>query len=185
MGIRVLGIVGSLRQASFNGALMRAAVELAPAEMKIDVFTALGEIPMFNQDVEAQGDPESVRRFKAAIQAADALLIATPEYNFGLPAVLKNAIDWASRPAGKSVLNGKPAAIMGATPGGLGTARAQMQLRQSFVFTQTQALLQPEVLVGKAHEKLDAEGRLIDAATAKVVQKLLQALADWVVRLRP
>jgi chromate reductase len=184
VSIHVLGIVGSLRKASFNNALMHAAAELVPAGMEIEIYPGLGDIPMFNEDVEALGDPEPVRTFKAAIQSADALLFATPEYNFGLPGVLKNAVDWASRPPRKCVLNGKPAAIIGATPGGLGTSRAQMQLRQSFVFTQTNALLQPEVLVAKAHEKFDAQGRLIDEGTRKNLQKLLQALSEWVVRLR-
>jgi chromate reductase len=122
--------------------------------------------------------------FKDRIRRADAILVATPEYNYGVPGVLKNAIDWASRPPGKSVLNGKPAAIMGASPGGFGSGRAQLQLRQAFVFTQTLAVLQPEVLVAKAHEKFDAEGRLTDETTRKFVRQLLEALAAWTERLR-
>src|SRR5262245_3651471 len=114
--------------------------------MSIDVFEAIGALPFYDADLEANGDPPPVTAWKTAIARADALLIATPEYNYGLPARLKNAIDWASRPPGNCVLNGKPAAIMGATPGGTGTARAQLALRHSFVFTDTRAVLQPEVL---------------------------------------
>jgi chromate reductase, NAD(P)H dehydrogenase (quinone) len=129
--------------------------------------------------VEAQGEPEPVQALKAAIAGADALLIATPEYNHSVPGVLKNAIDWASRPPRGSVLAGKPAAILGASPGVTGTARAQTQLRGSFVFTQTPALLQPEILVYRAHEKFDAEGRLTDEKTREFIGLLLRNLADW------
>jgi chromate reductase len=151
--------------------------------MEIVPFDLAG-VPLYNGDVEAAGDPEAVTALKGAIREADALLIATPEYNFGVPGVLKNAIDWASRPPGKSPLNGKPAALMGATPGMGGTGRAQMSLRQSFVFTQTLVLVGPEVLVARAREKFDASGRLADEATRGFVRKLLEALADWTVRLR-
>jgi chromate reductase len=181
--MNVLGFAGSLRRASFNRMLLRSAVDLAPAGMTIDVFE-LDMIPQYNGDVEAQGDPEPVAEWKEAIQRADAILVVTPEYNFGMPGVLKNAIDWASRPPGKSVLNGKPAAIMGASPGGFGTSRAQLQLRQAFLFTQTHAVLYPEVLVAKAHEKFDAEGRLTDEPTRRFVRQLLEALAAWSERLR-
>lgn len=183
--LRVLGIAGSLRKASYNRGLLRAAQELAPAGMEIKIFEGLGAIPLYDADVEAQGDPAPVTTLKTAIGEADALLIATPEYNYGVPGVLKNAVDWASRPPGKSVLNGKPAAIMGASPGATGTARAQLALRQSFVFTQTYALLQPEVLVARAHERFDAEGRLTDEGTRKFVRQLLEALADWARKLGP
>jgi chromate reductase len=151
--------------------------------MEIVPFDLAG-VPLYNGDVEAAGDPEAVTALKGAIREADALLIATPEYNFGVPGVLKNAIDWASRPPGKSPLNGKPAALMGATPGMGGTGRAQMSLRQSFVFTQTLVLVGPEVLVARAREKFDASGRLADEATRGFVRKLLEALADWTMRLR-
>jgi chromate reductase len=180
--LSVLGIAGSLRAGSFNRALLHAAQELAPAGMQITTFD-LAPIPLYNADVEALGDPAPVAAFKAAIREADALLIATPEYNFGVPGVLKNAIDWASRPPRGSALQGKPAAIMGATPGMGGTGRAQMQLRQAFVFTQTYAVLSPEILVARAAEKFDAAGRLTDEPTRKFVGQLLQALADWALRL--
>lgn len=181
-GARVLGICGSLRAGSYNRGLLRAAQELAPAGMEIAIFEGLGKIPLYDDDVEGRGDPEPVAAFKSAIQSADALLFATPEYNYGIPGPLKNAIDWASRPAGRSVLMGKPAAIMGATMGNYGTVRAQMSLRQVFLFTQTQALLQPEVLVARAHEKFDPSGRLVDEATRKVIGLQLQAFAAWIAR---
>ncbi|MGH9379264.1 MAG: NADPH-dependent FMN reductase [Thermoanaerobaculia bacterium] len=179
----VCGIAGSLRRDSYNRALLRAAQELAPDGMEIRVFDRMAEIPLFNQDVEAAGDPEPVQALKRAIGEADALLIATPEYNHGVPGVLKNAIDWASRPPRGSVLAGKPAAIFGASPGVVGTARAQAQLRQTFVFTDTPALLQPEILVYRANEKFDAAGRLTDEKTREFIGKLLQGLADWARRL--
>jgi chromate reductase len=180
----VCGVAGSLRRASYNRALLRAAVELAPAGMEIRPFERLGELPLFDEDLEAQGDPEPVAAWKAAIAEADALLIATPEYNHGVPGVLKNAIDWASRPPRRAVLQGKPAAIFGASPGITGTARAQSQLRLSFVFTDTPVLLQPEILVFRANEKFDAEGRLTDERTRNAVVRLLEGLADWTRRLR-
>jgi chromate reductase len=180
--LRVLGFSGSLRAGSYNRMLLRAAVELAPEGMEIEVFD-IGGIPLFNEDVEAVGVPAAVEAFRAAIAAADALLIATPEYNHGVPGVLKNAIDWASRPPRGSVLAGKPAALCGASPGMTGTARSQTQLRNSFVFTDTPVLPQPEVLVSRAHEKFDASGRLTDEPTRAFVRRLLQALADWTRRL--
>jgi chromate reductase len=182
--VRVLGIAGSLRAASYNRALLRAAVELAPPGTQIITFERLGDIPLYNADVEAQGDPEPVVALKSAIRDADALLVVTPEYNYSVPGVLKNAIDWASRPPDKSPLRGKPAAIMGATPGATGTARAQLALRQSFVFTQTYCLPGPEVLVARAHERFDAQGRLTDEHTRNSVGKLLESLAQWTRRLR-
>ena len=182
--IHVLGLAGSLRRASYNRGLLRAARDLAPDDMTIEIWDRVGEIPFYDADLEARGDPAPVADLKAAIAAADALLVATPEYNYGIPGVLKNAIDWASRPAGKSPLKGKPAAIMGATPGQTGTARAQLALRQAFVFTETFALLRPEVLVNRAGEKFDADGELTDEKTREFVRSLLQALAEWTIRLR-
>jgi chromate reductase len=179
----VCGIAGSLRRGSYNHALLRAARELAPEGMELRTFERMAEIPLFNEDVEAQGDPEPVQALKRAITEADALLIATPEYNHGVPGVLKNAIDWASRPAGDSALTGKPAAIFGASPGVVGTARAQSQLRQALVFTDSPTLPQPEVLVYRAHVKFDAEGRLTDEQTRRFVGTLLRQLADWTHRV--
>jgi chromate reductase len=176
--MHVLGIAGSLRKASFNRALLRAAQELAPKEMEITVFD-LAPIPPYNQDVEKEGDPAPVAALKDAMRAADALLFVSPEYNYGIPGVLKNAIDWASRPPGKSPLNGKPAAIMGASQGTGGTIRMQLALRQAFLFTETHAMLKPEVLVARAQEKFDAEGRLTDPKTREFVGTFLAALVPW------
>jgi chromate reductase len=184
MAVRVCGVAGSLRRGSLNRALLRAALELAPEGLHIAVFDRLGEIPLYNGDVEAAGDPESVAAFKTAIREADALLIATPEYNYGVPGVLKNAIDWASRPPDSSVLRRKPTALMGASPARTATARAQLALRQSFVFTQTPVLLGPELLVGEAHRKFGTDGTLQDEATRKSVRTLLERLAKWVGELR-
>lgn len=174
----ICGIAGSLRAKSYNRALLRAAQELAPAGMEVRIFDRMSEIPLFNQDVESEGDPEAVRALKGAIAAADALLIATPEYNHGIPGVLKNAIDWASRPPRDPVLAGKPTAILGASPGITGTARAQSQLRQAFVFIGTPAVLQPEVLVYRAHEKFNDSGRLTHKKTREFIGRLLRELAD-------
>lgn len=181
--LHVLGIAGSLRANSFNLALLRTAQKLVPPGMAIDIFNIAG-LPLYDGDLEEQGDPESVTSWKAAIKAADAILIVTPEYNYGIPGVLKNAIDWASRPPGKSALMEKPAAIMGATPGTGGTARAQLQLRQTLAATRVQVMVQPEIFVATAHEKFDKEGRLTDETTGKYVSKLLVALAAWTARFR-
>jgi len=183
MALRVLGIPGSLRKGSYNRALLRAAIELAPPRMTIEIFEGVGALPLYDADVEAAGDPPAVVAWKNAIAAADALLIATPEYNYGVPGALKNAVDWASRPPGNCVLNRKPAALMGGSPGSTGTARAQHALRQSFVFTDTRTMLQPELLVPRIHEKVDAEGRVTDERTRKSIRALLDAFADWVPRV--
>lgn len=181
--LRVCGIAGSLREGSYNRRLLRACAEEAPEGMQIVPFERVGDLPLYNQDVEEEGLPGPVRALHAAIRGADALLIATPEYNFGVPGVLKNLIDWASRPPRDSALAGKPAAIVGATPGRMGTARAQLQLRQSFVFTRTPAVLQPEVLVASAHEKFDEDGRLTDDVARGLIRELLGNLAEWTRRL--
>jgi len=177
----VVGIAGSLRRGSYNRALLRAAKELAPPLLDI-VIHELDGIPLYNGDVEAAGVSPAVLELRDAIRQADGLLIATPEYNHGVPGVLKNAIDWLSRPPRDSVLNGKTAAVMGASPGTTGTARAQAQLRQAFVFTNTYALLQPEVLVARAHEKFDPDGRLIDQATRDFLATFLHRFANLMAR---
>ncbi len=181
--VRVLGFAGSLRAASYNRSLLRAAQEIAPAGTTIEAFD-LAPIPLYNADIEARGIPESVAAFKTAIGAADAILVVTPEYNHGVPGVLKNAIDWASRPPRGSPLGGKPAGTMGASPGRVGTARAQTQLRQAFTFTNTIAMLQPEVLVARANEKFDADGRLTDEVTRKLLGTYLAAFRTWIERFR-
>jgi chromate reductase len=177
----VVGFAGSLRRGSYNRALLRAATELAPSTLHI-VIHELDGIPLYNGDIEAAGAPPTVVELRDAIRQADGLLIATPEYNHGVPGVLKNAIDWLSRPPRDSALNGKVAAVMGASPGVIGTARGQSQLRQAFVFTNTYALLQPEVLVGHAHEKFDADGRLVHQATRDFLAAFLLRFAELIAR---
>lgn len=180
--LHVVGIAGSLRRASLNRALLRAAAELAPAAgLRIEIQDLL-EVPLFNEDVEAQGDPPPVVHLRERVGAADGLMIVTPEYNHGVPGVMKNAFDWLSRPPRRSVLAGKPTAIMGASMGMTGSARGQSQLRQSFVFTDTPAMPQPEVLVARAHEKFDADGRLTDEGTRRFLGLFLQSFATWIRR---
>jgi len=178
---KILAFAGSLRKGSYNKAVLRAAKELAPESLNIQIFDLEG-IPLYNADVEAEGDPEQVRQFKEAIREADGLLIATPEYNHGVPGVTKNAIDWASRPAKNAPLNGKPVGILGASPGITGSARGQSQLRQAFEFTNSYCMPQPEILVYRAHEKFDDDGKLTDEATRRFLGKYLDALYDWVNR---
>ena len=181
--ITVLGLAGSLRRGSFNRGLIRAAAALKPPGMTIVEHDLIG-IPLFNADVEAVGDPEPVVRFKRAIAGADALLIATPEYNRCVPGVLKNAIDWASRPPRRSVLTNRPIAIMGASTGGGGAARAQAHLRDGLGYTGGLVMPQPEVLVPFADRRFDEAGDLTDEETEQAVAKLLLALQDWVRQLR-
>jgi chromate reductase len=177
----ILGFAGSLRKASYNKALLRAAVELAPKDVNIEVFDLDG-IPPFNQDFEKQ-PPEKVKEFKTKIKAADAILIATPEYNYSIPGVLKNAIDWASRPYPDNAFYGKPVAIMSASIGMLGAARAQYHLRQCFVTLNMYPLNKPEVMVTYAPQKFDENGRLTDKDTREHVAALLQSLVEWTKRL--
>lgn len=180
----VFAICGSLRSGSYNGALLRAAVELAPPGMAFDRFDRLGEIPPYNEDVRLQGEPEPVRELKERIGRAAALLVASPEYNYSVPGVLKNAIDWASRPANETPLAGKPAAIMGASPGNFGTARGQLALRQVFVFTGTHVMLKPELLVFRAQDRFDEGGRLTDDGTRQLLREFLVSFERWVERFR-
>lgn len=170
---------GSLRAGSYNRALLRAAVEVAPEAMTIEIVD-ISAIPLYDADLETAGFPGPVAAFKGAIAAADGLLIATPEYNHGVPGVTKNAIDWASRPPRESPLDGKPVAVIGASPGMTGTARGQSQLRQAFGFTNSYCMPQPQILVARAHEKFDADGRLTDEATRGHLAKFLAAFADWI-----
>jgi len=179
--IRILGIPGSLRAGSFNRSLLGAAKELAPNKTRIEIFD-LASIPLYNGDVEAAGDPPGVAAFKEAIRVSHGVLMATPEYNHGVPGVMKNAIDWASRPPQNSALNGKPVGIIGASPGMIGSARGQSQLRQAFAFTNSYCMPQPEILVSHAHEKFDAEGKLVDAKTAEFLGRYLVAFREWILR---
>lgn len=176
----ICGIAGSLREKSFNRALLRAAQGLVPAGVELRIFDRLGELPHYNSDLEVGEGPEPVAALRRAIGTADALLIATPEYNYSIPGVLKNAIDWASRPVTDSVLKKKPTALMGASGGIMGTVRGQLALRQSLHCTETHVLLKPEVYIGKAAEKFDAELVLTDEATRTHIQKLVEALVSAV-----
>jgi chromate reductase len=180
--VNILGFAGSLRKGSYNKALLRAASELIPKGARLEIFDLEG-IPPFNQDLENQ-PPEKVKEFKAKIRAADAILIATPEYNYSIPGVLKNAIDCASRPHGDNAFEHKPVAIMGASPGMMGTARAQYHLRQCFVYLTCFALNQPEVMVPSAHDKIDQEGKVTDQKTRDKIKELLESLGAWTNRLK-
>jgi chromate reductase len=181
--IRILGIAGSLRRGSFNRAALRAAGLLVPEGAEIDIFE-LDQIPPFNQDNE-QNPPASVVELKRRIRSADAILIVTPEYNYSVPGVLKNAIDWASRPYGDNSWAGKPAAIMGASPGAGGTARAQYHLRQIFVYLDVHPINKPEAMIMDAANRFDAEGNLTHEPTKELIRKLLVALVEWTGRILP
>ena len=175
--LTILGIAGSLRKSSFNRAALRAAQQLVPDGVRLEIFDLDG-IPPFNQDEEAH-PPERVVLLKQRIRAADAILILTPEYNYSIPGVLKNAIDWASRPYGDSAWEGKPVALMGASVGAQGTSRAQYHLRQVFVFLNMYPLNRPEVMITNAAQRFDEKGNLVDEDTKAHIQKLLAALAEW------
>jgi chromate reductase len=181
--VRILGISGSLRRGSFNTAALRAAQQLAPSGMTLETFD-IAPIPLYNEDVRQQGFPPPVEELRRRIKQADGLLIVTPEYNYSIPGVLKNTIDWASRPPDQP-FDGKPIAMMGASPSAFGTARAQYHLRQCFVFLNAHLLTRPEVMIMQASTKFDAEGRLIDQPTRDFVAALLTAFKAWTLRMRP
>jgi chromate reductase, NAD(P)H dehydrogenase (quinone) len=172
--IRILGISGSLRKGSYNSLALRAAETLMPQGVALDLIELHG-IPVFSQDAE-MAPPEAVLDFKRRIRAADGILFATPEYNYSVAGSLKNAIDWASRPYGDSAWKGKPAAMMGASVGSLGTARAQYHLRQILVALDMPTLNQPEVMISNAAQRFDADGRLVDETTGKLLGQLLAGL---------
>jgi chromate reductase, NAD(P)H dehydrogenase (quinone) len=180
--VKILGVAGSLRVGSYNKALLRAAADLLPDGATLEIFE-LNDIPPFNQDLEMDL-PGKVKEFKSKIREADAILIATPEYNYSVPGVLKNAIDFASRPYGDNPFNDKPVAIMSASPGMLGGARAQYHLRQVFVFLKMHPLNGQEVIVTFAQNKFDSNGNLTDENTRNFLKQLLQNLAHWTRRLR-
>ena len=182
--IKILGIAGSLRKTSYNRGVLRAAAELVPEGATIEVFE-LGGLPGFNQDDE-QNPPERVAELKRKIREADAILFVTPEYNYSVPGVLKNAIDWASRPYGDNAWDGKPAAIMGASIGAIATARAQYHLRQMMVFLNMFPVNQPEVMIGNAGDgKFDEQGNLTDETSREFVRQLLENLVAWTRRIGP
>jgi chromate reductase len=175
--LTILGIAGSLRRTSFNRAALRAAQQLVPEGVSLEIFDLEG-IPPFNQDEEGP-PPARVGKFKQRIRAADAILIVTPEYNYSIPGVLKNAIDWASRPYGDNSWEGKPVAIMGASIGAHGTSRAQYHLRQVFVYLNMYPLNRPEVMISNAAQRFDEQGNLKDEETKSHIQNLLAALVAW------
>ncbi|HEX8666242.1 MAG TPA: NADPH-dependent FMN reductase [Beijerinckiaceae bacterium] len=180
--MKVVGISGSLRKGSYNTAALRAAQGLAPEGMTIEAVE-IGNLPLYNDDVRAAGYPPSAERFRAQLAAADAVLFVTPEYNYSVSGVLKNAIDWASRPPSQP-FDGKPVAIMGASGGLFGTARAQYHLRQMLIFLNAYPVNKPEVMIGQAQNKFDAAGNLTDEPTREFIRKLLESLRDWTERLR-
>src|SRR5262245_3980875 len=180
--VRILGIAGSLRKGSYNRAALRAAASLKPEDAILDILELDG-IPGFNQD-EERDPPETVVELKARVRAADAILFVTPEYNYSIPGVLKNAIDWASRPYGDCSWDGKPAAIMGASVGMFGTARAQYHLRQCCVYLNMHLLNQPEVMIAHAADRFDAAGTLIDDKAKALITQLLESLVTWARQLR-
>jgi chromate reductase, NAD(P)H dehydrogenase (quinone) len=180
--VRILGISGSLRRGSFNTGVLRAALELAPPGMTIETCD-ISAIPLYNEDVREQGFPPPVAELRARIKDADGLLLVTPEYNYSIPGVLKNAIDWASRPP-EQPFEGKPIGIMGASAGAMGSGRAQYHLRQCFVFLNGLVMNRPEVMVPAAQTKFDPSGKLTDQATRDFISAHLTAFKSWVLRLR-
>jgi chromate reductase len=180
--MKILGISGSLRKASFNTAALRACRELMPQGMTLEM-AEIGDLPMFNQDVFEAGLPEPVKRFRAAVSAADGVLIATPEYNFSLPPVLKNAIDWASRPPNQSWQE-KPVAVLSASGGPLGGARVQYDVRRILGQLWAHVLPRPEVFIGSAQTKFDAQGKLTDEASRKFLTDLLTGFGPWITRMQ-
>lgn len=176
--LSVLGIPGSLRRGSFNRKLLEAAQRLAPDDLNVAIFD-LQDVPLYDRDVEAEGDPPGVTALKNAIREADAVVIATPEYQHSVPGVLKNALDWASRPPSDPPLRHKPIAIVGATVGRYGTARAQMHLREVLAYNAAMVLQRPEVMVAKANEAFDEDGRLVDEGAKRFLGEMLASLAAW------
>jgi chromate reductase len=180
--LKVLGISGSLRKASYNTAILKACAELMPAGMSM-TYARIDDLPLFNQDVFDAGMPEPVKRFRAEVTAADGLLIASPEYNFSLTPALKNAIDWASRPPNQ-VFQDKPIAIFSASPGPMGGARVQYDLRRILGQIWGHVLPRPEVFIGSVASKVDAQGRVTDEATRKFLTELLAGFKTWIPRMQ-
>jgi len=180
--IRVAGLVGSLRQGSYNRALLRAAMALQPEGMEI-TDVDLRSLPLFDGDLEQAGENDEIRAFKARIAAADALLFVTPEYNYSIPGVLKNAIDWGSRPSGQGPLRQKPVAIMGCAAGAAGTRRAQLHLRSICAALDLWDLKKPEITLGGAAALFDAEGTLTDDETREQIRVFLEGFQGWIRRL--
>jgi chromate reductase len=181
--MKVLGISGSLRKGSFNTAALHAGIELAPSGMTIEIADISG-IPLYNHDVQEMGFPEPVSRLEQHIRDADALLFAVPEYNYSVPGVLKNVIDWISR-VPKQPFAGKPAAMLGASNGLLGASRAHYHFNQIAAAVDLRLVNRPEVMIGQAPQKFDANGRLTDEKSREFIGKLLMSLEQWTTQLRP
>ncbi len=180
--VALLGICGSLRKASLNRALLRAVAETLPDGSSMELYPASGiDLPIFNSD---HGEPDAVIALKAAIAAADGVVFAVPEYNYSIPGGLKNALDWVSRPPPKSPLRGKPVALVGAASGMSGTIRAQAHMRNILVYSDAPCMLQPEILIPRAHERFDADGRLTDEATRQLLERFGLQLAAFVAKHR-
>jgi chromate reductase, NAD(P)H dehydrogenase (quinone) len=179
--LKFLGFVGSLREKSFNRGVMRAAIQLLPPGLTLEVFE-IAEIPPFNQDLESN-PPKIVKQMKAKIRAADAILFVSPEYNYSIPGVLKNTIDWASRPYNDNAWDGKPVAVMSASSGRLGGARMQYHLRQSFVFLNMHPVNRPEFMLSNAAGYFDEKGNLTDTDTRNLIKEVINSLADWTRKL--
>lgn len=175
--IKVLGISGSLRAGSFNSGLLRAAASVLPPNMEMTTFP-LHDLPLFNADVEAQGNPEPVTALQQAIGEADGLLFAVPEYNYSITGVLKNAFDWASR-GRPSTLDGKPAAIMG-VGGRSGTVRAQMHMRQIALHNSMRVMIDPELLLVRSRRRQDPDGNVIDDDLLERIREFMAAIDEWI-----
>ena len=180
---KVAVLVGSLRQASINRKLALALAELAPPSLQLELVE-IGELPLYNEDIDVSPAPEAYTRFRQQVKAADALLFVTPEYNRSVPGVLKNAIDVGSRPYGQSVFGGKPGAVLSASPGAIGGFGANHHLRQSLVFLDVPLMQQPEAYLGGADKFFGEDGQLASEGTAKFLGKIIHAYADWVARIR-
>lgn len=180
--VSIFGFAGSLRKGSYNKLLLKACFDLLPENARLETFDLEG-IPLFNQDLEHE-PPEKVKEFKAKIKTADAILIATPEYNYSIPGVLKNAIDWASRPYADNSFKDKPVALMSASTGMIGGERAQLHLRQCFVFLNMHAVNMPEVIVTFAPRRFDDKGRLIDEEAKGCIRMLFENLVALTLKLK-
>lgn len=180
---RILGLTGSLRSGSFNTGLLRVAQELAPDGVEIEIAD-ITAIPLYNEDLNRDGGPAPVRALKQRAREADALLFATPEYNYSMTGVQKNLIDWLSRPLETTPLRHKPVAMMGA--GGMfGTVRSQLALRQVFLFTESYAMINPQLMIMRSSEYFDAEGRLLDEALRQRVRRIVEGLVAWTQQISP
>ncbi len=182
MTLKILGFAGSLRKNSYNRAALRVAQSVTPPETTFEIYD-LATIPLYNDDIREKGYPPEVQDFRDRIAAADAIVMATPEYNYSISGILKNAIDWASRPPGPP-LSKKPVGIIGATQGLWGTVKAQFHLRQMCVFLDLWPVNKPEVLIAQAQNKFDAAGNLTDEATRKVIAELMTNLVAWTKKVK-